>query len=283
MRVIRILAMIVCGNFVFAQNMGLFNGKTGEVHSLEKALSHVVPGNILIIGEKHGNAHAQKQQLQILQELRNRGLKVSVGMEFLSYLTQNSLDQYREGKIDESGFLKAVSWGSPSFDFYKDQVLFPNLADSETTIALNAPRNLTGKVAQQGFESLNDEEKYFLPPQFQLGRDSYKLRFKEVMPHLQDPLKLDNYFAAQSIWDDTMAWTASEFIKKHQDQVLVIIVGEFHVEYGGGLPDRLKNRGISEVFTITQLDHLDYSNEELIQALVPSYEFGPRSDYIWVF
>lgn len=266
-----------------SQDLGLYNGISGARVSIESIAHAAKPGTIVIIGEKHGHAFAQKQQLQILQALRTRALKVSVGMEFLAYPEQEKLDSFRQNLLDEPSFLKAVNWGSPSFDFYRDQILFPNLTAGETTIALNSPRFLSGKIAKTGLDSLTDQDKLLLPPQFELGRESYKKRFASVMPHIPNPQLLDNYFAAQSLWDDTMAWKASEFIKNYPDQVLVIIVGEFHVEYGGGLPYRLAQRGVQNILTVTQLDHEDYSGEELIEAIVPSHEYGPRADFIWVF
>jgi uncharacterized iron-regulated protein len=266
-----------------SQDLGIFDGNTGDTVNVQQMVANVKPGGIVVIGEKHGVAAAQRQQLQILQALRERGLKVSVGMEFLTYPDQAKLDSYRKNEMDEETFLKAVNWGSPSYEFYKGQILFPDLAKQEQTIALNAPRFLTGKIAKQGLASLLEEERKLFPPDFELGRDSYKQRFAEVMPHIPNPEKLDNYFAAQSLWDETMAWTATNFIKANPDHVLVIIVGEFHVEYGGGLPDRLKKRGAQQILTITQLDAEDYSEEELIEAIVPSHRFGSRSDFVWVF
>lgn len=266
-----------------SQDLGIYNGFNGDQVSVEQAVQHVKPGAIVIIGEKHGHPWAQKQQLQILQALKARGLKVSVGMEFVSYPDQEKLNNYRSQLVTEADFLKSINWGSPSFEFYKDQILFPKIADGETTIALNSPRFLSGKIAKTGLASLTDEDKLLLPPQFELGRESYKKRFASVMPHIPNPQLLDNYFAAQSLWDDTMAWKASQFIKSNPDQVMVIIVGEFHVQYGGGLPYRLAQRGVQDILTVSQLDHEDYSEEELIQAIIPSHEYGPRANFIWVF
>lgn len=263
--------------------LGFFNGETATPAHLDQLVSNVHPGKVVIIGEQHGNSAAQFQQLQILQAIRNKGMKVSVGMEFLTYTDQELLEKYRTQQLDEESYLKAIKWGSPSFDYYRPQVLFPILEEGSKTLALNAPRKLSSKIAKEGLDSISTEELKLFPPSFSIGRDSYKLRFKEVSPHFSDPTLLNNYFAAQSLWDDTMAWNASEFIKANPDQVLVIIVGEFHVQYGGGLPDRLAHRGVQNILTITQLDHQDYSEEELVLSVIPSQKFGPRSNFVWVY
>ena len=123
-----------------------------------------------------------------------------------------------------------------------------------------------------------------MPPDFQLGRDSYKTRFADQMGGHTAP-NIDNFFAAQSSWDDTMAWQSVEFFKKHPDQVLVIVVGEFHVQYGGGLPDRLKARltaaGIdSSLITVSQIMTYGMSPDDIQQSMQPSATEGPRADFI---
>jgi uncharacterized iron-regulated protein len=90
-----------------------------------------------------------------------------------------------------------------------------------------------------------------------------------------------NYFAAQSIWDDTMAWRAVEFLKLHPEQTLFIIVGEFHVQYGGGLPDRLRARGLKNVISLSLVNVDGMSADEEKVATEPTAD-GPRADFIWI-
>lgn len=261
---------------------GFYSGYTGQATSLEEAFRLVKPGTVVVIGENHGFLTHQNQQLEALSVLRHLGFKVSVGLEFFSYIYQDAVDYYRAGRLEEVDFLSLIEWGGIDYAFYRHQALFPNVAKGERTWALNAPRNLTSKVANSGLESLTSEEKNLLPPQFSLGRGSYQKRFSESVPHPLPPEKLARYFAAQSIWDDTMAWRAKEFLNQYPDQVLVIVVGEFHVQYGGGLPDRLRSRGVPSVLTISQVNTLDIPDEKLSEVLAPSPEYGARADFLWL-
>lgn len=277
-------SLLLVGLFMSAcAHAGLIDGVHLQTRQLEEALHGVQPGSVVIIGENHGLAEHQAQQLEILEALRRQGLKVSVGMEFFTYTDQLLVDAYRSGSLAEQDFLKSISWGQPSFDFYRPQVQFPLATEASQTWALNAPRSLTRKVAQSGLGSLTAAEQALLPPQFSVGRDSYKKRFLSLMPHLPTPEAGDRYFTAQSIWDDTMAWRASEFMAKHPEQVLVIIVGEFHVQFGGGLPDRLRVRSPHlPLLTFSQVNTIDLSAEEIEDAIAPSAEEGPRADFIWL-
>ncbi len=271
--------LIACAH---AQSAGILRGDSHKTSTLQESLQSVRPGSIVVIGENHGFKEHQRQQVAIMQQLRDQGLTVSVGMEFFTYTQQPLVDQYRQGQLAEPDFLKAIAWGSPSYDLYRDQAIFPNLGEGATTIALNAPRSLTGKVAKQGLNSLTPEESALMPPQFSLGRDSYKKRFMSMMPHLPNPEVGERYFAAQSIWDDTMAWQAANFIHAHPEQVLVIVVGDFHIQYGGGLPDRIKARlPQAPVISFSQVNTLGLSDKEIAEQ-IQVIDSEARADYLWL-
>lgn len=266
-----------------ARIQGIYDGASLNPVSLDQALAQITPGSVVVVGENHGLKTHQNQQVSVLTALRAKGLKVSVGMEFFTFTDQAFVDQYRAGQLSEKDFLSQIKWGSPSFEFYKEQVLFPSLREGSSTWALNAPRSLTSKVAKTGLSSLTNEEQALLPPQFQLGRESYRRRFLAMMPHLPSPEARERYFAAQSIWDDTMAWRASDFLAQHPEQVLVIVVGEFHVQYGGGLPDRIRARSpLTPVWTFSQVNTAELSPEEIEAEIAPSSEYGPRAHFLWL-
>lgn len=260
----------------------LLDGQGNAITSLEESLRSVRPGSVVIIGENHGVTPHQQQQLMVMNELRRQGLKVSVGLEFISHPSQQALDDYRAGLIDEETFLRQVDWQNPSFDFYRPQALFPLANEGSTSLGLNVPRGVTSQIAKKGLASLTLDQLKLLPPDFTLGRASYRERFLSQMPHLPSPEAQERYFVAQSAWDDTMAWIASQFILTHPDQVLVIVVGDFHVQYGGGLPDRLRARGVSEILTFSQVQIQGLSPEEINEQTQASAVYGPRADYIWL-
>lgn len=259
----------------------LYDGKTLKPAVLNDLTSQISPGTILILGENHGVADHQDQHLQILRQLRSQGLKVSVGLEFVNYTDQGFVDQYRAGSLTDEQFLSAVKWTGFKFDFYKPQLIFPSVQNGEYSLGLNLPRTISSKISKSGLASLTEAELALLPPQFEVGRDSYKKRFWDAAgAHCPN---FENCFAAQSSWDDTMAFTATTFMKAHPDQVLVIVVGEFHAQFGGGLADRiLKRDPQAQVKILSQIWAAGYSDEEIWQELQPSSTEGPRGDFIWV-
>lgn len=283
MLVFSLFALIMGANAtVYAQDIpaGVIYREGLEEMTLEHALSQVKPGTVVVLGEQHGTQIQADQQVQVLETLRKNGLIVSVGMEFFEKPQQALVDAWRAGELSEEDFLKQIGWGGFSFDGYRTQSLFPLIEEGATTLALNVPRKITSKIAKTGVESLTPEERAQLPEDFTLGNDRYLERFKAAMGGHMPPAAVGRYFAAQSAWDDAMALRSAEYMKENSDKVLVITVGDFHVQYGGGLPDRLKARG-QRVVTFSQVNLAGLSAEEQKEALEPSQVDGARADFVW--
>src|SRR3989344_390130 len=269
----------------------LMDGRTLASVEASAITSNVSPGTVIILGENHGLQAHRDQHIIVLNQLRAQGLKVSVGMEFVNFTDQSFLNQYLAGELNDEQFLKQIKWQGFDFKFYKDQILFPQISLGEWTLGLNIPRFVTSKIAKTGVESLTPEEQELMPPGFQMGRASYKERFARIM-HVPAGPTLDRYFAAQSTWDDAMAYQATQFLNNHPDQVLVIIVGEFHAQYGGGLADRiLARRPQTPITTILPLWAVAYKSDgteipmtedEIQNEIQPSETEGPRGEFIWV-
>lgn len=275
-------AFVLVSSMACAHGTGVvLEGRSGQPASLANVVHSIAPGSIVLVGENHGVERHQRQQMALMYALRQAGHVVSVGMEFLSYPQQGALDRYRSGVLSEADFLAEVSWGGFPFALYREQILFPEDQEGGVTWALNAPRSLTSRIARVGLSGLTPEETALLPPGFALGRDSYRRRFSEQMPHLPDPSALDRYFAAQCTWDDTMAWRISEWRASHPGQTLVVVVGEFHTRYGGGLGDRVFARLGERPVLISQVQLAALSPEDQAAELAGDPEDGPRADWIW--
>jgi len=278
--------------FIFSFSGGLsaqiYQGDTQKQTDLPQLVDQVKPGTVLIVGEVHGLKPVHDQHIELLNSLRAKGLKVSVGMEFFNYTDQVFIDQYRTGEIDETAFLKIINWGSGfDFNFYKEELLFAKKEFGEFGLGINLNRDVTKVISKQGVDALSEDQKKLLPPNFTIGRDSYRQRFFKAMGHPVPLASLENYFVAQSAWDDTMAWQIVEFQKQHPDQIFVVIVGEFHVQYGGGLPNRLRERLNLEklpvdILTVSQVYTEGMSDQDIQGSLKPLVNEGPRANFIWL-
>ncbi|MDD4975958.1 MAG: ChaN family lipoprotein [Bacteriovorax sp.] len=282
MRLLAFLIFSIFSNLGFALEGELYNGTTLEKVSFKDVIKSIPKGAVVFLGEQHGNGLIQKGQLAVLNELRANGHKINVGMEFLDYTQQSAVDEYRSGTLSEPDFLKKMAWGSVNFDFYRDQILFPKAELGEKTFALNSPRWLSGEISKNGLSNLSEEALKLLPPQLHLGRESYKKRFTEMMAgHVTSPEAMQRYFEAQSVWDETMSWNIAE-APVAADDTIVVVVGQFHIEYGGGLPYQYQQRFKGRPIVVIE-ELLYYDDEELpFKDLMPSPEYGPMSDYLLI-
>lgn len=262
----------------------IFDGSTNTQIELNQVIEQIQPGQILVIGEMHGLKPVHDQQMSILKALRDRGHKVAVGMEFFNYTDQAFVNDFRKGVLNEEDFKKAINWAAADFNLYGPQLLF-----GEAGFGINIPRFVTSQISKNGLASLTPEQQQLMPPDFMMGSEAYKRRFFDVMGGHVPPEKFINYFAAQSVWDDTMAWQALNFVKANRDYIYVIIVGEFHVAYGGGLPDRLRWRLNEsnactdiEIKTISQIYTEGLTEEEIQKEINPSDLDGARADFIFL-
>lgn len=257
------------------------NASNTQLTDLDQLLGAVDRGSVVIVSELHGHKPHHQNQRLIIQKLKDQGYTVAVGMEFFNFTQQTLVDQYLDGGIEEADFLKQVKWGKTPYDNYKEQVLSTRGTQAKT-LALNAPRSVSGTISKKGMDGLSPEQEKLLPPQFELGNKAYYERFSNFMGGHVPKESMDRYFTAQSLWDDTMAYVASEYMKQNPDHVLVIIVGDFHAAFGGGLPDRLEARGMKDVLVFTQVN-LRGRDEKSQRAMIePHVHYGPRGHGIFV-
>jgi uncharacterized iron-regulated protein len=251
----------------------LYNGDTGMPADMNDLFALLGPGKVVIVSEQHGlDAHHQNQR-DFLVQISGAKFPISVGMEFFTYTDQPKVDAYAAGAISEADFLKQIGWGGTPYSNYRFQVTFPYYRGGQA-VALNLPRTISGKVSKTGLDSLSPNEKALLPPQLVLGNQDYFERFEEAMQgHIKDPTVLQNYFTAHCLWDETMAWRAIAHLRAHPDQLLMIVVGDFHAQYEDGLVSRLRDQGIDTVVVSQVTDKSE---------VAPHAKYGRRGNFVWL-
>lgn len=260
----------------------LFDGASGEPVSFEEMVEAIPLGSIILLGEVHNLEDHHKNHMRFLKaRAQVTGRPVHVALEFLSYTFQSQTDAYTQGQLSDEDFTNAVGFGS-DFEWYRPKILFSQ-STSGRTLAINAPRELSRTISREGLEGLSPEQRQLLPPDFTRGRTLYYDRFLEIMSggaHPLPPPALDRFFWAQSLWDDTMAWTIIEWHQLNPDDDIVVIVGDFHATYGGGLEDRLRARGADQVFSVSQVDVKNLTQAQRLSEILPHSKYGVRANYV---
>lgn len=280
------LVLLALVSFLSAFNLFAAQAFNSPIYSVEKKAfitfeqlsEELATKDMVVIGEYHDRETHHLNQKLILESLEEK-VRFNVGLEFISWNNQPQFDEYQQGRLPLNDFISEV-WGESnySFDWYKP--LIESAARSGGWgYGINAPRQLTSRISKVGMDGLSEQERAMLPPHFTLGSDLYMERFIEAMGGHAPP-NVDSYFAAQSTWDESMAYQA---LGHHNQELFVIIVGQFHIEYKLGLPARLKARDPEiNLATVVQLEANGQSLDELKEQMLASEKYGELGDYILI-
>jgi hypothetical protein len=249
----------------------------------------VTHAHAVCVGEEHPNPHHHWVQLHVVRTLAKRigKDKLAIGLEMVQRPFQAPLDDYSAHRID-----------------------------AEALLALNAAKELTKKVVRQGLESLTADEKKDMPdldlkneahrawfdnlmnsmggtsPHSKKApdkdsKDSKPDDKKDDKDKVPNPHKegngemvempsADRIYTAQVIWDETMADTASKWVKANPTGHLVILAGNGHC-HDSAIVNRMKRRGVADAMSIRVVIDDPDAGESVADILAK-----PMNDYVVV-
>ena len=146
------------------------------------------------------------------------------------------------------------------FDYhlYRDILTFAR-EEKIPVVALNIKREIVDKVASKGMDSLADEEKRELPDSMDMSDEEYRERLKEVFEKHESAgsRDFDNFYQSQITWDEIMAQSIDEYLRKNPDRKMVVIAGSGHLAYKSGIPQRVFRRNNLEYAVLLNDDALE--------------------------
>lgn len=213
-----------------------------------EALQTLQQADIIYLGEQHDSAADHAAQLAILMALYDSNPQLAIGLEMIQRPFQPVLDRYLAGEITETELVDQSEyedrWGFP-WEYYAPILRFAK-EHQLPVIALNAPTEVTRKVARQGLAGLTPEDFRYIPDRANIDTSNtayqnlVKAAFGDHAPH--GNFNFDYFFAAQVVWDETMAMSIAAFRQAHPETQVVVLAGQGHVVYGYGIPDRVQRR-----------------------------------------
>lgn len=220
----------------------------------EEHIQHLAQADVVYLGETHDSVADHEAQLHIIQALyaenQAENRRLAIAFEMFQHPFQSVLDDYISGTIDEDTLRRDTEydtrWGFP-WEFYAPMLRFAR-EHQLPVLALNAPSEIVRKVAREGLESLDETERQVIPPLEEIRTDNQNYReyvgavFAHAHHSAHGQMNFENFFAAQVVWDETMADNIAQFITENPDDQVVVIAGQGHVIYGYGIPDRVARR-----------------------------------------
>ena len=232
----------------------------------------------IYVGEQHDREADHRAQLAVLEAITARDPSVAVGLEMVPYTRQSALDDFVGGAIDEGTLLERIEWDERwGFDFSLYRPLFEHArAHRIPIVGLNAPRELTRQIAQGGLESLDDAQRAALP-EMDFSNAAHRAMVEAALaghPGMT-PERLEHFYAAQVLWDETMADTAARFLAREgAPSRIVVLAGARHVQGGLGIPERAARRGLAPFVIV-----MPVRASELDESLRAE---PPLADFLWV-
>jgi uncharacterized iron-regulated protein len=256
--------LLVCGTAACGQNaISLTQASQSQAQTSNNygIFTELQQSQIIYLGEAHTNAQDHAEQLRILMALHQQNPQVAIAVEMFQRPFQGAVDRYLAGEIDEAQLLQQTEyeqrWGydwryyAPLMRYAKEHNL--------PVIAMNTPTEITRKVAQAGLANLKEAEQVYIPPLDQIRTDAdftpnrgYRQMLGEIFAmhahHRQGDQQSDGndrferFFAAQVLWDETMAESIVQFHQRQPDYQILVIAGQGHIVYDYGIPSRVARR-----------------------------------------
>ena len=162
--------------------------------------------------------------------------QLAVGMEMFGRRSQDDIDRWLAGKMDDRDFLSVFGrdWGVLDYPYYRDLLNF--IRDRQIPLrALNVSGAEKMSLLQQSKEM--NGGKYPQPD------DPYQKEALAAMfaGHAGGHNHLAMFYGMQMLWEKTMAESIISYLdsKAGQNKKMLVFTGGFHVAYGFGLPRKV--------------------------------------------
>jgi uncharacterized iron-regulated protein len=214
----------------------------------DELLAELAKLDAVCVGEHHDDPHHHWAQLRITTDLVERathsGRELGIGFEMFDRTDQPLLAKWEQQKLDTEALLEQShwerDWGYP-FGFYRP-LLDVARQRQLGVVALNAPRDVTRRIARGGLDALDDKQRDQLP-ELDFGHAEHRAAFEQAMKeHPHGGADPDNLYAAQVVWDETMAHSAVDWLRvRRPTRQLVIAAGLMHCR-ASAVPGRIERR-----------------------------------------
>jgi uncharacterized iron-regulated protein len=250
----------------------IISTRLGEPVSFGDLIKDLDDCRITYVGEKHTNLAHHKIQLQIIEAVYRNHPNMIVGMEMFDHTYQDVLDRWSQGELTQKEFIRKSHWYANwryDFSLYADILEFIK-EHNIRLVGLNIPNHIPPKIREGGIENLSDEDKAHLPRQIDTSNSAHREYLNKVFEghkhHFKHEVEFEDFYAAQSVWEDAMAEMIAQSL---DDAVMVVLAGNGHIQFKYGIPDRAYKQTGASFRTI----YLEPAGSEVK---------GDIADYVWV-
>ena len=265
---INFIKLIFLSSFlcIFFQSKGQITEKNYRIYSVklnkEVPLSAIVEDmksyDVLFYGEEHDDSVTHYLEKTIFEMLyKSYSTSIALSMEMFERDVQVVMNEYLKFGIREKNFNKdARVWSN--YRDYKPIVEFAKNNKLDVVCA-NAPSRYTNLVGRKGQKALMElpveSKKFFAPIPYDTATGKYYDKLMGLSNHsptakadtaAKKPAAMPamggyNLIMGQSLWDATMAFSISEYLKKNINKKVMQVNGRFHSDEGFAVVAQLKH------------------------------------------
>jgi len=249
--------------------------ETKNTTGLDAVVQKIRDSRVVFIGEMHTAYEDHVMQYEIIRRLYGYSGRLVIGMEMFQRPFQKYLDQYIQGDIDEKEFLRKTEYFDRwvfDYNLYRDILQYAR-ANRIPVIALNIRKEIVKKVSKGGIGSLSEEEYAVIPQDMDMTNRQYREYLRKVfnMHDNNRERNFENFVQSQILWDETMAHSIADTLKKYPDTQMVVLAGNGHVQYSWGIPGRVRRLTNERPVVI-----LNYGGEDFDRGIADFVLFPKR-------
>lgn len=265
---------------------------TGRPLAEEELYDYLGAHRVIYVGESHDSVEDHTVQLKVLKNLYARFPgKVALGMEMLRTDGQETADKWWKGELDEKEVVRFWNkqWGN-TWPYYAEIMRFAR-DNKIPVVAMNRPKPpmpASHKMGMAEEKTAEPAKPVDTPPEPEIDyADPYYEEYISAFfaGHDAGPEIRKKFMKGQLLWDETMAQTGAEYLKKPEnaDKKLIVLAGGNHVRYGFGVPRRLFRR-LPAAYTVLETHVLHFPEEKrdkLMEVNLPDLPL-PIADTVWM-
>ena len=235
------------------KNYKIFSVKLAKEVVINDIIEDMKSYDVLFYGEEHNDSVTHYLENKIFENLFSKFQNnITLSMEMFERDVQSVMNEYLTSDIREKNFKKdARVWSN--YRDYRPMVEFCKAHQLDVVCANAAGRysNLAGRKGQKALMALPlESKKFFAPLPYDTASGKY---YEKLMGLSHDPNDTSkkapspimgmggfNLVMAQSLWDATMAYSISEYLKANKTKKVFQVNGRFHSDEGFAIVTQLK-------------------------------------------
>jgi uncharacterized iron-regulated protein len=234
------------------KNYKIYSVKLAKEVTINDIVDEMKNVDVLFYGEEHNDSVTHYLENKIFETLyQTFSNNISLSMEMFERDVQPIMNEYLISEIREKNFKKDAR-ALNNYRDYKPMVEFCKTNKLDVICANAAGRysNLAGRKGQKALMNLPlESKKFFAPLPYDTASGKY---YDKLIGLSHDPTDTSKKAApvmgmggfslimAQSLWDATMAYSISEYLKTHKTKKVFQVNGRFHSDEHFAIVTQLK-------------------------------------------